>query len=173
MRLVNPKAERVCGGMSTGRFRFSIAQPVRKNHPPARAYRSGLGWCWLPRLRAAAAPLLQSGYIMGYYANILCPAACAPGFRGRLLPLRSVLGALACNVSQAGAPASPTRRRLPAGLGFLGIGAGFRGCRFLLRLNTAAISREHYKLTRVASYYIICDGLQENTKSILKHRAKG
>ena len=86
---------------------------------------------------------------MGYYGNTLHPAARAPGSRGRLLLLRSVLGAPACNVSRAGAPASPTRRRLPAGLGFLGIGAGFRFFRFLLRLNTAAITRDTYIQTKL------------------------
>ena len=87
MQFINPQvgnfyAERVQGGMSTGRFRFSIAQPVRKNHPP-RPRLSVWAGAGSRRLRAAAAPLLQSGYIMGYYVNILCPAARAPDSRGR------------------------------------------------------------------------------------------
>lgn len=157
--------------MSTGRFRFSIAQPVRKNHPrPRLSVWAGAG---SRQLQAAAAPLLQSGYIMGYYANILCPAARAPGSRGRWCScVRCRVRLLAMFHGLVFPPHRLAADCLPA-LASPGIGAGSWGCRFLFRLNTAAISREHYKLTRVASYYIICDGLQENTKNILKHRAKG
>lgn len=140
--------EREQGGMSTGRFRFSIAQPVRKNHPrPCLSF-----WPWLAgagsrRLRAAAAPLLQHGYIMGYYANTLCPAARAPDSRGRWcacvrcrVRLLAMFHGLALPPHQLAADclpvlAPPELVRAPG------------GCRFLLRLNTAAISRDNYKLT--------------------------
>ena len=133
--------------MSTGRFRFSIAQPVRKNHPRPRLS----AWPWLAgagsrRLRAAAAPLLQSGYIMAYYANTLCPprvllapvAAGALAFGAGCACLQCFTGWLSrlTNSPPTACRASP------------GIGADSRCCRFLLRLNTAAISREPYKHTR-------------------------
>lgn len=135
--------------MSTGRFRFSIAQPVRKNHPRPRLS----VWPWLAgagsrRLRAAAAPLLQSGYIMGYYGNTLCPprvllapvAACCPCVRCWVRLLAMFHGLVL-------PPHRLAADCLPA-LASPGIGAGSWGCRFLLRLNTAAITREHYKLTK-------------------------
>lgn len=148
MQFINPQvgnfyAERVCGGMSTGRFRFSIAQPVRKNHPPPAPIGLALaGWCWLPPTpcgrRSAPSIWLHNGLLCKH----TLPRRACSWLPWPLVRLRSVPGAPACNVSRAGAHASPTRRRLS-------VGRGFRCCRFLLRLNTAAITRDNYKLTIV------------------------